>query len=135
MPVFLPTNPPNFPDIKYVDDDGLLAYGGDLSPKTLIKAYSAGIFPWYNEDENSPILWWSPEPRCVIYPHEFKASRSLQKALKANIFTITVDSCFTELVRRCAAPRAYADGTWINPQIIESYSQLHQQGVTHSIEV
>lgn len=136
MPIFLPPNPSRFPNVnQHVDNDGLLAYGGDLSPKTLLKAYSAGIFPWYNEDENSPILWWSPEPRCVIYPQEFKASRSLQKTLKANIFTITVDSCFTEVMRRCAAPRAYADGTWINSRIIQSYTQLHQQGVAHSIEV
>jgi leucyl/phenylalanyl-tRNA--protein transferase len=86
MPIFLPPNPSYFPNInQYVDNDGLLAYGADLSPKTLLKAYSAGIFPWYNEDENSPILWWSPEPRCVIYPHLFKASRSLQKTLKAHI--------------------------------------------------
>lgn len=135
MPIFLPPKPTQFPPINHVDTDGLLAYGGDLSPQTLLKAYSVGIFPWYNEDENSPILWWCPEPRCVIYPQQFTASRSLKKTLKANIFTVTVDKCFTEVIHRCAAPRAYADGTWINSNIVNSYSQLHQQGVAHSIEV
>jgi leucyl/phenylalanyl-tRNA--protein transferase len=135
MPVFLPPRPARFPDISYADADGLLAYGADLSPKTLLIAYQSGIFPWYNQDEHMPILWWCPEPRCVIAPHHFKASRSLKKTLKANLFTITVDSCFEQVMRCCAAPRAYADSTWINPEIINSYTQLHQQGIAHSIEV
>ncbi|MCB1673931.1 MAG: leucyl/phenylalanyl-tRNA--protein transferase [Moraxellaceae bacterium] len=135
MPIFIPPKPVQFPPIYHVDNDGLLAYGGDLSPQTLLKAYHAGVFPWYNQDEHCPILWWCPNPRCVIYPTQFKASRSLKKTLKANIFSITVDSCFEQVIQACAAPRAYADSTWINPDIIKSYTQLHQQGIAHSVEV
>lgn len=133
-PIYIPPYPNRFPDMSHADDDGLLAYGGDLSPKTLLLAYKNGIFPWYNEDENTPILWWSPEPRCVIDPKTFKASRSLKKTLKSGRFSITVDRCFHHVMRACAAPRIYADSTWINPKIIHSYSELHQQGIAHSIE-
>jgi leucyl/phenylalanyl-tRNA--protein transferase len=133
-PLYIPPHPKQFPDMSYADDDGLIAYGGDLSPNTLILAYKNGIFPWYNEDEHTPILWWSPEPRCVISPHLFTVSRSLKKTLKSERFTITVDSCFTQVVRACAAPRSYAKQTWINEKIINSYSELHQQGIAHSIE-
>ena len=135
MPIFLPPKPAQFPPIYHVDNNGLLAYGGDLSPQTLLKAYHVGVFPWYNQDEQSPILWWCPNPRCVIYPAQFKASRSLKKTLPAKRFSITVDSCFENVIKACAAPRTYADSTWINPNIIQSYTQLHQQGVAHSIEV
>lgn len=134
MPIYIPPYPNRFPDMSHADEDGLLAYGGDLSPKTLLLAYKNGIFPWYNEDEKTPILWWSPEPRCVIDPKNFKASRSLKKTLKSERFTITVDRCFHQVMRACAAPRIYADSTWINPKIIHSYSELHQQGIAHSIE-
>ncbi len=134
-PIFLPPNPSQFPDIKHVDDDGLLAYGGDLSPKTLLMAYKNGIFPWYNEEDRVPILWWSPEPRCVINPQLFEASRSLKKTLKSARFTVTVDQCFLRVICACSAPRTYADSTWINQSIINSYNELHKQGVAHSIEV
>lgn len=134
MPIYLPTHPSRFPDISYADEDGLLAYGGDLSPKTLLLAYQSGIFPWYNEDDNVPILWWSPDPRCVINPKQFKPSRSLKKTIKSAQFTVTVDQAFAQVIRSCAAPRTYANNTWINPHIIKSYSQLHQQGIAHSIE-
>ena len=134
MPIYIPPYPNCFPDMSHADDDGLLAYGGDLSPKTLLLAYKNGIFPWYNEDENTPILWWSPEPRCVINPKTFKPSRSLKKTLKSKRFTITVDRCFHQVMRACAAPRIYANSTWINPKIIHSYSDLHQQDIAHSIE-
>lgn len=133
-PLYIPPYPKRFPEMSHADDDGLLAYGGDLSPETLLLAYKNGIFPWYNEDEKTPILWWSPEPRCVINPKNFKTSRSLKKTLKSGRFTITVDHCFHQVMRACAAPRVYADNTWINPKIIHSYSELHQQGIAHSIE-
>lgn len=133
-PVFLPPRPKCFPDPLHADEDGLLAYGGDLSAATLLLAYRQGVFPWYNEDERSPILWWSPDPRCVIAPQAFKPSRSLQKTLKSGRYHVSVDRCFTRVMECCAAPRAYADSTWINPNLIDSYTALHQQGVAHSIE-
>ena len=133
-PLYIPPHPKRFPEMSHADEDGLLAYGGDLSPQTLLLAYQNGIFPWYNEDERTPILWWSPEPRCVINPHTFTASRSLKKTLKSGRFTITVDRCFQHVIQACAAPRSYAYGTWINHKIIHGYNELHQQGYAHSIE-
>jgi len=115
------------------DPDGLLAAGGDLSPKRLLAAYRQGIFPWFSEAD--PILWWSPDPRCVIYPAQFSASRSLKKSLNKSGWMITVDQAFEAVITACAAPRAYADDTWISPNIINSYSSLHHQGHAHSIEV
>ncbi|HMY27424.1 MAG TPA: leucyl/phenylalanyl-tRNA--protein transferase [Agitococcus sp.] len=142
MPVFLPPHSQQFPDIRYADESGLLAYGGDLTPETLLLAYQSGVFPWYNESDvksllpwcNSPALWWSPDPRCVINPQLYQASHSLKKTLKSEKYSITVDRCFAEVIRRCAAPRTYANETWINQKIIASYSKLHQMGVAHSIE-
>ena len=142
MPTFLPPHSQKFPDISHTDESGLLAYGGDLSPQTLLLAYQSGIFPWYNESDvrsllpwcNTPALWWCPDPRCVITPIDYKASHSLKKKLKSEKYYITVDKCFTEVIRRCAAPRSYANQTWINPKIINSYSKLHQMGYAHSIE-
>ena len=97
-PLYIPPHPKRFPEMSHADDDGLLAYGGDLSPETLLLAYKNGIFPWYNEDEKTPILWWSPEPRCVINPKNFKTSRSLKKTLKSGRYTITVDHCFHQVM-------------------------------------
>ena len=115
------------------DPEGLLAAGGDLSPARLLNAYRQGIFPWFSEDD--PILWWSPNPRCVIFPDEFQASRSLKKSLKKPGWHISVDQAFAAVISACAAPRAYADDTWISPEIIAGYCSLHQQGHAHSIEV
>lgn len=142
MPIFLPPHSRKFPDLCHADESGLLAYGGDLSPETLLLAYKSGVFPWYNEEEikgifwmcDTPALWWCPDPRCVINPAEFKPSQSLKKTLKSQKYTITVDQCFGEVIRHCAAPRAYANDTWINHHIIRNYSQLHQMGYAHSIE-
>lgn len=133
-PVFLPPRPKRFPDPGQADEDGLLAYGGDLGPQTLLLAYYHGIFPWYNEDDRTPILWWSPNPRCVIDPQQFKVSRSLKKTQKSGRFTLTVDQCFSDVMAACAAPRSYANSTWINPTMIRSYSALHERGIAHSIE-
>jgi leucyl/phenylalanyl-tRNA--protein transferase len=132
-PALLPPRPRSFPPVDRADADGLLAMGGDLHPQTIKLAYASGIFPWYNP--GWPILWWSPDPRCVIDPSLFRPSRSLSKRLKNGYFTLTVDKCFTQVMRLCAAPRAYADSTWINEQMIASYTELHQQGLAHSIEV
>ncbi len=132
-PVLLPPRPRTFPPVHLADDDGLLAMGGDLHPETLLLAYSVGVFPWYNP--GWPILWWSPDPRCVIDPAAFRPSRSLGKRLKSGVFTVTVDKCFTQVMRLCAAPRVYADSTWINEEMIHSYTELHRQGRAHSVEV
>ncbi|PTQ89513.1 leucyl/phenylalanyl-tRNA--protein transferase [Agitococcus lubricus] len=133
-PIFLAAHPKKFPNPRLADDEGLIAFGADLSVDTLLLAYKSGIFPWYNEEDLTPILWWSPNPRCVINPLHFKASRSLQKTQKSGQYYITVDQCFEQVIRACAAPRTYADSTWINDAIIKSYSQLHRMGIAHSIE-
>ena len=113
--------------------NGLLAAGGDLSPQRLIKAYRNGIFPWFNEGD--PILWWSPDPRMVLFPGEIKISRSLRKKLKKDHYEIRVDSAFCEVVRACAEPRRDQPGTWIHAEMISAYAVLHEMGMAHSVEV
>lgn len=115
------------------EPDGLLAAGGDLSPQRLLEAYRNGIFPWFSEDD--PILWWSPDPRCVFYPAKFTPSRSLRKSLRNTAWRISVDQAFARVMASCAAPRTYADDTWISADIIAGYCALHEQGHAHSIEV
>lgn len=131
---WLNDDPRLFPRHEYAlkEPNGLLAAGGDLSCERLLNAYSLGIFPWYSEDE--PILWWSPDPRCVLIPDEFKPSRSLSKAIRKSGYKVTSNKCFEEVVTECAAPRLKQDGTWINTHIIESYSNLHKLGYAHSVE-
>lgn len=131
-PAYLPPNPKTFPPVETADEDGLLAVGGNLAPKTLLLAYQQGIFPWYNA--GWPILWWSPDPRCVINPSTFEPSRSLKKRLKSGCFTLTVDQCFRRVMEQCAAPRSYANQTWIQPELVSNYTKLHEQGIAHSIE-
>lgn len=113
--------------------NGLLAAGGDLSPQRIVAAYRNGIFPWYNADE--PILWWSPDPRCVLFPNEFHASRSLRKSLRKSRFRVTFDQQFDAVINACAAPRSYADETWISQDMKAAYSALHQMGFAHSVEI
>ena len=112
--------------------NGLLAAGGDLSASRLLSAYRNGIFPWFNEDE--PILWWSPDPRMVLFPNELKISRSLAKLIRKNNYTIQTDAHFVEVMQSCAAPRKDQQGTWIHPEMINAYSELHQLGLAHSVE-
>ncbi|PTR14160.1 leucyl/phenylalanyl-tRNA--protein transferase [Nitrosospira sp. Nsp2] len=112
--------------------NGLLAVGGDLSPARLIEAYRRGIFPWSNEGE--PILWWSPDPRMVLFPEELKISRSLAKVLKRENYEIRADSAFKQVMEACAAPRQGHTGTWIHPQMITAYRELHEMGLAHSVE-
>lgn len=121
------------PELALREPDGLLAAGGDLSPQRLLAAYSEGIFPWFSEAD--PILWWSPDPRCVFYPTNFTPSRSLRKSLRNTPWRISVDQAFAAVIQSCAAPRTYADDTWISPDIIASYCALHEKGHAHSIEV
>ncbi len=123
-----------FPPVQRASREynGLLAAGGDLSLPRLLAAYRQGIFPWFNPDE--PILWWSPDPRMVLFPHEFKLSRSLRKRLARGDFQVRVDTAFTQVMRECAAPREGAAGTWISESMIQAYTALHQAGYAHSIE-
>ncbi len=115
-----------------VQPNGLLAAGGDLSPQRLIQAYRLGIFPWFNEGE--PILWWSPDPRMVLFPDELRISRSLKKALKKGNYEIRVDSAFHRVIQACAAPRKGHAGTWIHDEMIAAYGTLHEMGAAHSVE-
>ena len=123
-----------FPHYQYAleEPNGLLAAGGDLNPQRILNAYSLGIFPWYNPGE--PILWWSPDPRSVIYPHEFKPSKSLKKIIRQNQFTVTFDSCFSSVIGNCALPRKENAGTWIDKSMQNAYSELHRLRYAHSVE-
>jgi leucyl/phenylalanyl-tRNA--protein transferase len=111
---------------------GLLAAGGDLSPARLLAAYERGVFPWYSAQQ--PILWWSPDPRMVLFPGEFKCSRSLSKTLRHGDFGTRVDHDFRGTIRGCAAPRRSGPDTWLNSEMIDSYDQLHELGFGHSVE-
>lgn len=123
-----------FPDpaLALEEPDGLLAVGGNLHPQRLLLAYSKGIFPWYNHDQ--PILWWSPNPRAVLYPHKLKVSRSLRKQINKACFVITADKAFHQVIRMCAEPRAKQQETWITQEMEQAYLHLHQLGFAHSIE-
>ncbi|MBZ2167778.1 leucyl/phenylalanyl-tRNA--protein transferase [Marinobacter sp. F4216] len=112
------------------DPDGLLALGGDLSTERILLAYKNGIFPWYSDDQ--PILWWSPDPRCVLIPGGIHISRSLRRTLNRGYFRITSNKAFGRIIRLCATTRA--EGTWITEDMVASYSELHRQGFAHSIE-
>jgi leucyl/phenylalanyl-tRNA---protein transferase len=115
------------------EPEGLLAVGGCLSPTRILNAYRHGIFPWFNPDD--PILWWSPNPRLVLFPHELYVSRRLAKTIRSGKFTFTIDKAFSDVISACAAPRVYADGTWISQEMQEAYIRLHELGFAHSAEV
>jgi len=134
MPVFyLDERLIDFPPPQYADEDGLLAIGGDLSVKRLLKAYEKGIFPWFSE--GSPILWWSPEPRPVIFPEKLKISRSLRQTIKKGLFEVTMDRAFDKVVRLCRQVHKIKDGeTWITPEMVNAYIRLHEEGYAHSVE-
>lgn len=134
MPVFRLTDSLIFPDPDLADEEGLLAVGGDLSPERLLLAYSMGIFPWYSR--RSPILWWSPDPRLLLIPSEIKMSRSLRQTIRKNIFRITVDTAFSEVIRKCASVHTKEDGeTWITKEMLDAYTRLHELGFAHSVEI
>jgi leucyl/phenylalanyl-tRNA--protein transferase len=121
------------PESALREPNGLLAAGGDLSAERLLTAYRSGIFPWYNEGQ--PILWWSPDPRMVLFPHELRISRSLARRLRKPDYEIRFDSAFREVMLACAAtPRPGQDGTWITADIISAYCKLHELGFAHSVE-
>ncbi|MEL7296803.1 MAG: leucyl/phenylalanyl-tRNA--protein transferase [Pseudomonadota bacterium] len=125
----------DFPPVNSALDEpnGLLAAGGDLSEARLLAAYQRGIFPWYSPGQ--PILWWCPNPRMVLAPSEFHASRSLRRALRRDPVTVTTNQCFRAVIDNCAAPRSHENGTWITTEMRAAYCQLHDNGWAHSIEV
>ena len=131
---WLTRNSLDFPPLERAlrEPDGLLAAGGDLSPERLLAAYRHGCFPWYQDGQ--PLLWWSPDPRMVLFPEELHVSRSLRKTLRRGDFTITFDQDFAAVIRACAAPRSYADGTWITSAMQQAYLELHRRGIAHSVE-
>ena len=127
--------PTAFPDPAGAleEPNGLLAFGGDLSPERLLAAYAQGIFPWF--DESQPILWWSPDPRCVFHTGELRPNRSLRRLLAQRDWRFSVDHAFREVVEACAGPRGDDAGTWIVPAMLEAYAGLHALGHAHSVEV
>ncbi len=133
MPVFQLSDEIIFPDPSLAEPDGLLAVGGDLSPERILTAYKNGIFPWFSEHE--PILWWSPDPRLVLFPQKFIISHSLKQKIKQNIFSVRMDSNFEQVIRACAeTERRHEDGTWITDEMKAAYIELHRKGFAHSVE-
>jgi len=122
-----------FPNPRYAADEGLLAYGGGLEPNRILTAYRNGIFPWFNEDD--PILWWSPNPRLVLYPNELKIAKSFRKVLKNRKFVVKFDHNFEKVILLCAKIRENKEGTWLVKQMREAYTKLHYMGYAHSVEV
>ena len=133
MPVYsLPSFGEMFPSPFEAEPDGLLAVGGTLSSERLVAAYAQGIFPWYQGDQ--PILWWSPDPRCILLPENFHVPRSLRKLLRQEKFSVTMDTAFSRVINGCAQPRPYAEGTWLVPDMIAAFEGLHELGIAHSVE-
>jgi len=133
MPVFRLSKDIEFPLPQLARDDGLLAVGGDLSEERILLAYRMGIFPWFSE--GSPFLWWSPEPRLVLFPDKIKISKSLKKLIKQKKFRVTMDTSFREVITSCASIRQDSgDETWISDEMIEAYCSLHISGYAHSVE-
>ena len=133
MPVYQLTDKLIFPPAALAEKDGLLAIGGDLSPERLLLAYSTGIFPWFSEGD--PIIWWSPSPRLIIFPGEFKIPKRLSRLIRQKKFSITLDKAFRQVISTCATlDKRKEKGTWITRNMIEAYCQLHDMGYAHSVE-
>ena len=134
MPVYLLNKSPLMPDTSHADKEGLVAIGGDLDDKRLINAYKSGIFPWY--EEGSEILWWSPDPRLVLFPKELKISKSMRNLLKKNYFNVTYNQKFDEVIANCKnIERNDQGGTWITDEMERAYIKLNELGYAHSVEV
>ena len=133
---WLPPDPVQFPDpaSAWADPNGLLAAGGDLTPEWLVTAYSHGVFPWFDDDDG-PVLWWSPDPRATLTPADLRVTRSLRKRLRNGPFRVSADQAFAQVLAGCAGPRADASGTWITERMQRAYTRLHELGIAHSIEV
>jgi leucyl/phenylalanyl-tRNA--protein transferase len=130
---YLLTDKISFPPPHLASRDGLLAIGGDLSEKRLLLAYRMGIFPWFSDEE--PIMWWSPDPRLVLYPDEIRISKSLKKTIKKDVFQVTMDQAFNRVINECArVRRGKNQGTWIVNDMIKAYCSLHESGFAHSVE-
>jgi leucyl/phenylalanyl-tRNA--protein transferase len=129
MPIFRLTEEIIFPHPSLADDDGILAVGGDLSVDRLLLAYENGIFPWYSDDQ--PIIWWSPDPRLVLFPKKIKISKSMKKIIKKGIFKITYDKCFSDVIDNCKNTR---ESTWITDDVMNAYINMHNRGFAHSVE-
>lgn len=134
MRIFQLTDAMEFPHPGQAHSEGLLAFGGDLQPKRIIKAYANGIFPWYEEGE--PILWWSPDPRLVMKPTDFKCSKSLLKTVQRGHFSVSFDTNFEAVIESCAnTVRKDSEGTWITTKLTKAFIELHHLGLAHSVEV
>src|SRR5258705_10585178 len=123
-----------FPPVEeaLAEPNGLLAAGGDLSPERLLDAYARGIFPWFNDED--PVLWWSPDPRMVLFPGELHLSRSLRRTIRSREFTVTFDRAFHDVMKGCAGPRESQDGTWITADMLRAYARMAELGHAHSVE-
>lgn len=133
MPVFLFPDVSDFPDVELSNEDGLLAFGGNLKTATLLAAYKKGIFPWYNEDE--PICWYSPDPRFVLFPKNLRISKSMKAVIRKNEFTFFIDKNFEGVIKNCRhTKRKFGDGTWISDEIENAYTRLSHKGYAHSAE-
>ncbi len=132
MPIFRLVDEIIFPPVHLTSGNGILAIGGDLSPDRLIEAYRHGIFPWYSEGD--PIIWWSPDPRFILFLEELGVSRSMMKVLRRGTFQITYDHKFREVVLSCQKLRRKQNGTWITDDMLEAYCKLHELGIAHSAE-
>ena len=133
MPVYQLYKKLIFPPAELAEDNGLLAVGGDLSPERLLLAYSKGIFPWYSEGD--PILWWSPSPRLIIFPAEFKIPKRLSRLMRQGKFSVTIDHAFQRVIKACASTdNRQEKGTWITNDMLEAYCLLHAKGFAHSVE-
>lgn len=134
MPVYLLNESPLMPDPSHADAEGLVAIGGDLDHKRLLNAYKSGIFPWY--EEGSEILWWSPDPRLVLFPEDLKVSKSMRKLIRKNHFNVTYNQRFVEVIANCKnIDRTDQGGTWITDEMEKAYINLHKLGYAHSVEV
>lgn len=124
----------DFPNPENADPDGLLAYGGALTPEILLSAYAQGVFPWFNSDDEE-ILWWSPDPRMVLFPDKFKISKSLRQTIRSGKYTVTFNHSFKKVIGKCAhVKRDGQAGTWITPGMQNAYNLLHEMGYAHSVE-
>ncbi|MCK4569438.1 MAG: leucyl/phenylalanyl-tRNA--protein transferase [Bacteroidales bacterium] len=133
MPIFRLNKELSFPDPSLAEDEGILAIGGDLSVDRLILAYANGIFPW--PSKGAPVLWWSPDPRMVLFPENFKVSHSLRQLIRSGKYSYTIDQDFTAVIKNCAnIPRKGQDYTWITDEMIKAYIKLHREGFAHSVE-
>ena len=132
MPIFLLGEEPVFPPAELADKDGIIAVGGDLSAERLLNAYARGIFTWYSEED--PIIWWSPDPRLVLFPDELHVSGSMKKLLKKKPFQLTCDQAFEQVIKKCRRPGRSSEETWITGEMLDAYIRLHNLGFAHSVE-